>query len=221
MARNLDWDFERLLARGSYLTRYLEAGKLKYAAAGWAGCVGVVTGLSGSGFALALNYVMSPEKVNLGKGYPVLLFLRRVLEDAKSFDEAVEMISTEILTASGLITVVGTDNSQRVCVERSPTTSAQRWGTPGNPLCATNNYIDLFEGQSFDGFFDNRWQGLTDLTSKMDGSGEIGDEEILSILANSRVIQSNTAQHVIARPYEQSMRVWIPSKFALPIEQGV
>ncbi len=220
LARNLDWDFTDLLSRGSYLTRYLDGTELKYITAGWAGTVGVVTGMSAKGFALALNYVMCPEKVDMQKGYPVLLFLRRVMEDANSFEEAVEMVSTETLMAPGLITIVGTENAQRVCVERSPSKSAQRWGEEGKSLCATNDYCSLFDGQNFDGFSDGRFEGLCDLTKEMSGDTEVEDETILSILTNPRVIQLNTAQHVIARPYAQTIRVWYPSRFAELAYQG-
>lgn len=215
LARNLDWDFQDFLGRGSYLMRYMRKGKPEYMSAGWAGAVGAVTGMSPKGFSLALNCVIGPEKVDITQGYPVLLFLRRVLEDAGSFEEAVTMVSTEHLMAPGLITIVGTNNDQRVCVERSQTSHFQRWAEPEKVLCTTNNYIKLFDGKDFADMLDGRLDAMKDLTKHMDGHSDVEDETILSILTNPDVIQENTAQHVISRPSTQTMKVWCPSKFFL------
>src|SRR5262249_52434394 len=86
LARNMDWWPEDRLAQASYLIRYSNGGQPRFVNAGWPGAVGVVTGLSHRGFALALNAVSSPDGANK-LGYPVLLALRKVLEDAGDFDE--------------------------------------------------------------------------------------------------------------------------------------
>src|SRR5262249_37922713 len=113
VARNMDWWPEDLLAQASYLVRYHRNGVLQYANAGWPGAIGVGTGLSGRGFALVLNAVSGTEGVRK-TGYPVLLHLRRVLEDARDFDEALRLLTEQRLAAPALLTLVGRENEQRV-----------------------------------------------------------------------------------------------------------
>ena len=118
LARNMDWWPEDLLARASYLLCYQQAGVTRFVNAGWPGGVGVVTGMSQRGFAVALNAVSCPEPFTK-TGYPVLLHVRRVIEDARDFDEALAMLRDQRLTAPALFTLVGTDNEQRVVIERN------------------------------------------------------------------------------------------------------
>ncbi len=100
----------------------------------------MVTGLSARGFAVVLNAVVSEERYRL-TGWPVLLFLRRVLQRAEDFDQAVKMIAERTLFMSGLITVVGTENHQRVCIERTPTQAVLRWAQDDVPLISTNAFV--------------------------------------------------------------------------------
>src|SRR5205823_1995423 len=80
LARNMDWWPEDVLARSSYLIHCTRHGQPAFSQAGWPGSIGVVTGLSARGFVVALNAVLCPERT-CKTGYPVLLHLRRVLED--------------------------------------------------------------------------------------------------------------------------------------------
>ena len=132
VARNMDWFPERLLAQASCLLRCCDHGDLKYTHAGWAASIGVVTGLSARGFGLALNAVSSSEGGDLA-GYPVLLFLRTVLEDATDFDHALKAITSQRLACSGLITLVGEENEQRVVVERNQLGDRRPLGTQLRP----------------------------------------------------------------------------------------
>ncbi|MFO0965777.1 MAG: C45 family peptidase [Gemmataceae bacterium] len=217
LARNMDWWPEDLLARASYLLRYRQQGRPRFASAAWPGGVGVVTGMSERGFALALNAAISPEGV-ARTGYPMLLFLRTVLEDARDFDHALKMCVHQRLTAPGLITLVGHANDQRVVVERTPKRSALRGpDAPGAPLIATNHFRVLFppsDGQGLElnettcGRFDFLCRRLGDDT----GHRALADEELLYTLSEPDVIQSITAQHVLIRPAEAKMRLFVPRR---------
>jgi hypothetical protein len=77
LARNMDWWPEDLLARASCHLNYEATGVWRFTSAAWPGGIGVVTGLSRNGFAVALNAVIAPERFDV-RGYPVLYFLRRV-----------------------------------------------------------------------------------------------------------------------------------------------
>ncbi len=204
LARNMDWWPEDLLARASYLLRYRRNGKLLFANAGWPGAVGAVSGMSARGFAVALNAVSSPEKWSR-LGYPVLLHLRRVLEDAQDFDAAVDMLAQQRLTAPALFTIVGRENSQRVVVERTPTRHALRRVAVHEPLFATNHYRLLGKPEitSSNEFFQStcqRYEALRRFFAGWSPLRTISDAELLYVLTDSDVIQGITAQHIVMRP---------------------
>src|SRR5438105_4751103 len=101
VARNMDWWPEDMLAKASYLVQSNRGGAMQFVNAGWPGASGIVTGMSARGFAVVLNAVIGPEG-HSKLGYPVLLHLRRVVEDAADFDAALQMLSKQRLIASAL-----------------------------------------------------------------------------------------------------------------------
>lgn len=217
LARNMDWYPEDVLARTSYLLRTEVDGRLQFANAGWPGAVGVVTGLSGRGFAVALNAVLSPEGVDR-TGYPVLLHIRRVIEDADGFDEAVEQLSEQHIVVGALLTVVGTENDQRVVIERSPRRFAHRRAEGNEPLFATNDYRKLFRTETHDDMeiyrtTCTRFERLERLFADHRPNDEVEDARLLYALTDASVIQGITAQHIILRPREQSVRLFVPREY--------
>lgn len=223
IARNMDWWPEALLARSTYLIRYERNGDLVYANAGWPAAIGMVTGLSAKGFAVILNAVSGPEGIDFA-GYPVLLFLRRVVEDADGFDEALDMLTKARLAAPGLITLAGTENDQRVVIERSSKKHALRWGENGKPLVTTNDYRKLFidseperkeTGTEKDVLSETacgRYDAMCELFRKHDSDRDVSEETLLSALSNDDVIQEITAQHVLICPRRQEMKLYVPTR---------
>jgi hypothetical protein len=217
LARNMDWWPEDLLARSSYRIRLVSGGELRVAHAGWPGGVGVVTGLSSRGFAIALNSVLGPENRDL-EGHPVLLHLRRVLEDAADFDAAVESLRATRLATSALFTVVGRENRQRVVVERSTGRAALREAEPHRPLVATNHYRRLFreEEAGHGPLFDTSCGRFDALLRHFDGHDprtSIPDQRLLYVLTEPDVILGITAQHVVMRPAANDLRVYVPRRY--------
>ncbi|MGD0090512.1 MAG: C45 family peptidase [Planctomycetota bacterium] len=217
VARNMDWFPEDLLARASYLLRYEREGETAFVHAGFSASIGVVTGLSAAGFALVLNAVASPEGTNR-TGYPVLLFLRKVLEEAAGFDAALGMLLREPLAMSGLITLVGGSNQQRVVIERSPSRHALRWGRERELLLATNHFRVLHAPDQPGSAAEAcpRYEQLCKLLSDWDADDVPDDELLLTALNDPGVIQSITAQHVLIRPRQKQMRLLVPRRFFKP-----
>lgn len=216
LARNMDWFPEGPLARATYRVRCSRGGRHAFTHAGWPGSIGIVTGLSANGFAVALNAVGSPEGANL-QGYPVLLFLRTVVEDARDFDDALAQLTSQTLAMSALFTLVGTRNNQRVVIERSPTKHALRWGQDGTPLFATNHYRSLCagSGEAHNGASCSRYDRLCKLLNQpRDDSGAWSDTELLAALSDPGVMQEITAQQIVARPYLGDLRAYIPAHLA-------
>lgn len=210
VARNMDWIPEDLLARASVLLRYHKDGKLQFTNAGFPASIGAVTGLSERGFAVVINAVGSPEGLKK-TGYPVLLFLRRVLEDARDFREALEWVSTQTLATSALITLAGVENDERVIVERSPTKAALRWGEIGKPLFVTNHYRELYPDSSDERTWCLRYNRLCEWTAGFDAGHELSDELLLYGLSDPGVIQTITAQHILIRPRLRDMKMFVPT----------
>ncbi len=216
LARNMDWWPEDILAQTSYLVRCHNGGDLGYAIAGWPGAIGAVTGMAGRGFAVALNAVQCPDGLDK-TGYPVLLHIRRVLEDAADFSSAVRMLSDERLVAPGLLTVVGIDNDERAVIERTPKRCAIRRAVANQPLVTTNHYRLLEtapkqQSGAIDETTCGRYDSLTSLCKDHDASEPINDERLLYMLTEPSVIQEITAQHVIMRPRSKRIRMFVPRR---------
>lgn len=217
IARNMDWWPEHLLARSSYLVRHVRDGKLILANAGWPGATGVVTGLSGAGFAVVLNAVMSARDNRRWTGYPVLLHIRRVLEDAPGFDVAVEMLAGQKLFTCGLLTIAGTENHQRVVIERTAGRSAIRRPNGDEPLVTTNDFRLMFKprASSEAEIYETTCQRYDHLCKFFGGhkpTDQATDEQLLYALTDPEVIQGITAQHVIMRPRSQDIRLLVPRR---------
>ena len=216
LARNMDWWPEDLLAQASYLIHYDRGGVRHFSNAGWPGSIGVVSGMSARGFALVLNAALGPERSSK-LGYPVLLHLRRVLEDARDFDEAVRLLTDQHLAVGGLITLVGSDNQQRVVIERTPKRHALRWPQGDEPLIATNDYRLLFKPSTCDELevcrtTCSRFEALQEFFTNHRPDRDVEDAELLYILSDPRVIQGITAQHIIFRPRDQAARLFVPRR---------
>jgi len=218
LARNMDWWPEDLLAQASYLVHFQRGDDMLFNNAGWPGAVGVVTGLSARGFGLALNAVIGPEKPST-LGYPVLLHLRRVLDDARNFDDALRMLSEQHLAVGGLITLVGSDNTERVVIERTPRRHALRRPHGDEPLFATNDYRLLFQPGDRSELETcrtacSRYEALQEFFANHRPDRDVDDAELLYRLSDPRVIQEITAQHIILRPRERSTRLFVPRRLA-------
>jgi hypothetical protein len=190
-------------------------GELVHRTANWPGGIGVVTGLSTKGFAVSLNAVFHPAGLDR-LGYPVLYFLRQVLDDARDFDDALQRLRTQRLTLAGLFTLAGRENHQRVVIERSSREAALRWPDGDHPLVATNHYqaMEVERGPlafGLSGTSADRCASLASLIADCNG-GSPSDERLLFALTDGRVIQSITAQHVIARPASNTLRVFVPTR---------
>jgi hypothetical protein len=195
----MDWPHEGLLARASCITPTPHGLN-----AGCAGGIGVVSGLSQRGFAVVLNAVIGGGGPNLD-GFPMLLFLRHLLDEATSFDDAVQRACNTPLVTSGLLTFAGTDNRQRVCIERGPTRHAERWADGDRPLLTTNHYLCLVQQSGC-----SRYDYLARHAPRLLGRPTV--EDLLALLRNPNVRQSITAQHVVAWPATGTLRMFVPSE---------
>ena len=221
LARNMDWSPAGPLARASLLVETAHAGGRSVWNAGWPGGIGTVTGQSSRGFALALNAVGVPGAPDL-LGCPVLLFLRRVLEDATDFEDAVVRVRRERLVCGAIVTVVGSENHQRVVVERTPRRSGVIWPDGEAPLVATNHLREIGvakDAEAHDvGVTANSRGRLEALACGLAGlsGGTAPDAALLYALTEPGVTQPFTAQHVLCRPAAGAVRMAVPAALLSP-----
>jgi hypothetical protein len=197
VARNMDWPMPDQIARASCVVP-LENG----VHAGAVGATGVVSGQSRYGFTVILNAALAGE-VDL-EGYPVLLFLRHLMDTARSFDEAVELASHTRLASGALITLAGTHNAQRVCVERMPRAHQQRRPHGDEPLLVTNHYFRLAAPHVCP-----RYEFLSGYLRRHPYPRPA---ELLALLNHAKVRQDITAQHVLASPARSRFRLFVPAE---------
>jgi isopenicillin-N N-acyltransferase like protein len=189
LARNMDWFPAEKIAKASCLVTE-EFG----VNAGFVGMLGSVTGMSKRGFCVCLNAAFGGSDPD---GYPVLLFLRHVLDTATSYTDALAMVRAERLMSGGIVTLVGTKNDERAVVERTPTRATVRTATGAEPLMATNHFRDLAEPEVC-----TRFDHMTRFAGKLPA---------MEVLTSRNVLQDITAQHVVLCPARQSAEMFVPS----------
>jgi hypothetical protein len=189
LSRNMDWFPAEKIAKASCLIRE-EFG----VNAGFVGMLGAVTGMSHRGFCVCLNAAFGGSDP---AGYPVLLFLRHVLDTAGSYAEALEMATRERLMSGGIITVVGTRNEERAVVERTPTAARVRTAAADQPLAATNHFRALAAPEVCP-----RYEYMTRHAGKLPAA---------EILTSRSVLQEITAQHVVLCPATRRAEMYVPS----------
>lgn len=88
-------------------------GKYPYAAIGWAGLLGVVTGVNARGIFVAVNPTRTDDP--LDAGLPLPLILRQVLEEADTLEQAIEILQGAAIRTSGAV-LVGDGRQRRAAV---------------------------------------------------------------------------------------------------------
>lgn len=209
MARNMDFWPPELLARTSTLLRYRDAAGDRFLIAGWPGSVAVTTALSArGGFALATNALPFSGRVN-PLGWPVLLCMRRILEDARSFEHALDLVLEARLAGPVAVILCGTRNDQRVVIEKTPARSAlRRPDAPDAPLIATNHCLVLPRPRSIPHWFRTSAPRYDRLQELADGVRNPDDAGLLAMLTDPAVRQPFSAQHIIIRPAERTLLLW-------------
>jgi acid ceramidase len=140
-ARNLDWWTDNAaLSRYTTVCHFIGGRAGPFTTVGWPGFVGAFSGVAAGRFAVTLNAVLSNEPAQ--PAIPIVLLLRAVLEEARSFDEAAEILSNSILPCDCLLLLTGTRSGEMVVIERTPSRHAIR-SAQGNFICVTNDYQQL------------------------------------------------------------------------------
>lgn len=137
-ARNLDWwTTGGLLRNETEIFDFRRNGRTRYQLVGWPGFIGAFSGVGPGRFAITLNAVLSDDPACIAE--PVVFLLRRVLDEASSFDEAMKVLSTAPIASDCLLLLSGVREGEFVVIERTPSRSGIR--RPANGFIdVTNDY---------------------------------------------------------------------------------
>lgn len=97
---------------------YHPDGKYPFVSVGWAGMIGVVTGINARGIFVAANPARSDEPREEGIALPVVL--RQILEEADTVDQAVAILESTDIRAPGIVLVGDGVKREAVILEMVP-----------------------------------------------------------------------------------------------------
>ncbi len=125
-----------VLNKHSALMIYHPAGRNQFAAIGWPGMIGVLSGMNEYGLSLAC--MEGPRMARLPTAMPYTLLYRTILEQCRTVDEAIDLLQrTPRQTANNLMLMDAAGN--RAVVEIRPESVVVRRGEPGRRLISTNH----------------------------------------------------------------------------------
>eukprot|EP01029_Cantina_marsupialis_P024453 TRINITY_DN6293_c0_g1_i1.p1 TRINITY_DN6293_c0_g1~~TRINITY_DN6293_c0_g1_i1.p1 ORF type:complete len:294 (-),score=60.36 TRINITY_DN6293_c0_g1_i1:268-1149(-) len=124
-ARNLDWLVPAGVRNGTYQATFYRNNKPHFIGSMFAGYFGILTGMKPGKFSISINarHICGNSFTNIWnliKGHmqpPILI--RKVLDEAESFDEAVDMLSNIPITAPVYFTVAGAESHQGCLLSRN------------------------------------------------------------------------------------------------------
>lgn len=213
-ARNLDWTTaDGLLASETIVVRYRRGpGPPRYRVVAWPGFVGCLSGVAPGRFAVTLNAVMSEDAPGLAP--PVTFVLRRLLETAAGYDEALDALARTPIASDCLLLVSGVAAGQMAVVERSPTRAAVRRAVDGR-VVVTNDYRLLPTAAGMPGGSElaatscGRFEAASRLLREApprDGEG------CLRVLRDPAVRMSITVQQMVLSAAQGTARVELPPR---------
>ncbi len=134
-ARNLDWDMSGI--GESTVVYHFVGAPLEFMAVSFPGLVGVISGMGPGRFSVATNRATPQGRPTLDWGPQILV--RHVLEKARDFGEAAEMLSETPLRTPAIFTLASADGKTACVIERTRKGQEIReFG--GKPLMAANHY---------------------------------------------------------------------------------
>jgi isopenicillin-N N-acyltransferase-like protein len=119
IGRTLSIDFGPEFEADRTIAFYYPDGKYPFVSIGWAGLVGVVTGINARGIFVAANPARTDE-AREDKAVPLPLVLRRILEEADTLEQAVAILDEAELRSSGVVLIGDGVQRKAVVMEATP-----------------------------------------------------------------------------------------------------
>jgi isopenicillin-N N-acyltransferase like protein len=95
-------------------------GRIAWAAVGWPGQLGVVTGINAEGIAVLVDPARTSDVRPTRTARPIAMLARTVLEQARTLDEAIKLVETTPTLGAAVIAVVDGASGKWAQLERTP-----------------------------------------------------------------------------------------------------
>jgi hypothetical protein len=198
-ARNLDWWTENsALARYTIVNHFVGGPAGDFTTISWPGFVGAFSGVAPGRFAVTLNAVLSVEPSQLAM--PVVFLLRTVLEEARTFDEARELLCNSPIPCDCLLLLTGALPGELVVIERTPSRHAIR-GPQSDYVCVTNGYqqLDAGLGSAPSGLLATWCERFNRIETLINAARPHDAEDCLRYLSDPEVQMRITVQQMVFR----------------------
>lgn len=136
LARNFDFEGGGIFDRQKIVSVVAADGKIPYISVGFAGTVGVVSGLNREGIGLALNALTGGE--TRLSGMPMTILAANVLQNESTLDGALARIRRAKVFVSDLILLGEAKTGRIVVVEKTPSAYAVREASPAGWIAVAN-----------------------------------------------------------------------------------
>jgi acid ceramidase len=212
-ARNLDWSTRNaILSRYTLVSRFVGAPAGEFVTIGWPGFIGAFSGIAPGRFAVSLNAVLSLERAQPAS--PVVLLLRTVLEEARSFDEALTVLATTAIPSDCLLLLTGMRAGELAVIERTPSRHAIRRGR--GAVFVTNDFlqIDVEQGASSSELLATSCGRLKRIEALVDQKRPASAEECFRYLGDVNVQMEITVQQMVFRALTGEYWLRLPDKGA-------
>lgn len=214
LVRNLDWAMDGL-GKATRIFRFTKKGH-EFVTVGIAGCIGVLSGMVPRKFAIALNW--APPRDFPRFSYGPTFLLREVLEECKTYEDAVYRLKRTEMSTSAFFTVCGAEEGQACVIERTRKDASVR-SFEAPVLVQANHYVsqrfrtsnaviekkdkdgDSFIHSSFD-----RARILTDELSRIDSADSLDD--VADCLDAPEVLNEDTHQQMVFCPKTGKYKAW-------------
>jgi isopenicillin-N N-acyltransferase-like protein len=137
LARAFDFEVDEIFDRQKAVFLVRETGKIPFASVAWPGLVGVVSGMNLEGVAVVVHGGRAREPATSGE--PVVHALRRVLNEARSTEEAARLLAARTPMVSHIVIVTDAQGNSAV-IERAPGVADQLRRLPER--AATTNHFE-------------------------------------------------------------------------------
>lgn len=118
VGRNFDFAAARSFDMNKVVMRVEQPDKVGFVSVAWPGMLGAVTGMNDHRIFISINGVRSDDE--LLTGTPVSFVIRRVLQNATTLEEAVEILREATVFVSDLYLVAEGSTNRAVVVEKTP-----------------------------------------------------------------------------------------------------
>ncbi len=214
VARNLDFPTLGIAHRATVLAVVRPAGRFAFASVGWPGMTGALTGINEHGLTLAV--MVLHEGTPYRAGMPYTLVFRTILEEAKTTDEALELLRKAPRTTGNNLILCDRAGSIAVAEITVEDVRVHR-GTNGLVYSTNHCQRPAGAGPAHPSLtYPSSFARYCAMARLLDGHERIGHEELRRALSETAMRLTNIHSMVIA---PRSAKLWL-SCGAMPAADG-